>query len=271
MPERFVVTGASRGIGVTISETLARRGAHLVLTARDEAGLERTAQRVQAAGGTAEICVADVTKPEDRQRLVDQVLANGAPQGLVNNAGVEVPLAVVDQTEAQIEKQLQVNLNAPILLTRALVPSMVEAGRGAVAMVSSMSGKSPTPYNAVYTATKFGINGFAASLRVELEGTGVHAGVVCPSFVADAGMWHDTGTKAPALVQEVPLQAVADAVIAVLDGRKSEVLVTTALARPLLALTALFPSLDRRVLGSLGVLDTLKQRARRTRERADDR
>ncbi len=261
MPERIVLTGASRGIGVAIAERLARRGAHLILAARDAEKLEETSRRVREAGGTAEVVAGDVTRPQDREALVAHVLAGGAPTGLVNNAGVEVPIAVVEQSPDQIERQLLVNLHAPILLTRALLPSMVEAGRGAVAMVSSMSGKSPTPYNAIYTATKFGINGFTASLRVELEGTGVHAGVVCPSFVADAGMWHDTGAKAPRMVQEVPLHKVVDGVLAVLDGRRNEVLVTTPLARPLLALTQLFPSIDRKVLGALGVLDTLKERS----------
>lgn len=261
MSERIVLTGASRGIGVAIAEALAARGAHLILTARDPAGLAATAEKVVARGGTAEVVAGDLLEPEDLDRLVAVVLAGGPPTGLVNNAGVEVPIAVIEQTPEQIERQLRVNLHGPIQLTRALLPSMVEAGRGAVCMVSSMSGKSPTPYNAIYTATKFGINGFTASLRVELEGTGVHAGVVCPSFVADAGMWHDTGATAPALVQEVPLHKVVDGVLAVLDGR-SEVLVTTPLARPLLALTQLFPSIDRKVLGALGVLDTLKARSK---------
>jgi len=261
MAERIVLTGASRGIGVAIAEGLAHRGAHIILTARSASKLEETSRRVRAAGGTSEVVVADVANGEDRARLVAHVLDGGAPTGLINNAGVEVPVAVVDQTEEQIEKQLLVNLHAPILLTRALVPSMVEAGRGAVVMLSSMSGKSPTPYNAIYTATKFGLNGFTASLRVELEDTGVHAGVVCPSFVADSGMWHDTGATAPAMLQEVSLYDVVHGVMAVLDGKKSEVLVTTPLARPLLALTQLFPSVDRKVLGALGVLDTLKNRA----------
>jgi len=263
MAERIVLTGASRGIGVAIAEGLARRGAHLILTARDAEGLASTAARVRAAGGTSEQVVADVAKPADRDRLVEQVLSGGAPTALVNNAGVEVPVAVVDQTPEQIELQLLVDLHAPILLTRALLPSMVEAGRGAVVTVSSMSGKSPTPYNAIYTAAKFGVNGFTASLRVELEGSGVHAGVVCPSFVAGAGMWHDTGAKAPRWVKEVPLHKVVDGVIAVLDRRKSEVLVTTPLARPMLALAQLFPGVDRTLLEVTGVMGALRERAAR--------
>lgn len=260
MKERVLLTGASRGIGVAIAETLARRGAHLVLAARGADGLASTAARVEAAGGTAEVVPTDVTKPEDRERLVQAALAGGPLTGLVNNAGIEVPVAVVEQTPEQVEKQLLVNLHAPIQLTKLVIPHMVAQGFGSVAMVSSMSGKSPTPYNAIYTATKHGLNGFTASLRIELEGTGVHAGVCCPSFVADAGMWSDTGVKAPKMLKEVPLQKVADATVAVLDG-KPEVLVSSPLVRPMLALGQLFPSLDRRMLGWLGVLDVLKNRS----------
>ena len=89
-----------------------------------------------------------------------------------------------------------------------------------------MSGKSPTPYNAIYSATKYALNGFVASLALELEGSGVHVGTVCPSFVADAGMWADSGVQAPTLMKEVPLNQVLKAVKAVLSGSTTEVLVT---------------------------------------------
>lgn len=257
--ERIILTGASRGIGAAIAQALGRRGAHVVLAARGD--LEATAEAVRAAGGEATTVPCDVTLAEDRARLLEIALAGGPVTGLINNAGVEVPLAVIDQDEEQIQRQLAVNLTAPILLTRALLPHLVAAKRGSVVMISSMSGRSPTPWNAIYTATKFGLNGFTASLRIELEGSGVKAGVVCPSFVADEGMWAKTGVKAPALVQEVPLDAVVRATLAVLDGAP-EVLVTSPLARPLLALTQLFPSLDRRVLGWMGVIDVLQARAR---------
>ena len=257
--ERIILTGASRGIGVAIARALGARGAHVVLAARGE--LEQTAEAVRAAGGEATAVSCDVTRPEDRERLLEVALAGGPVTALVNNAGVEVPIAVVDQSAEQIDRQLAVNLQAPIHLTRQLLPHLVAQGRGAVVMISSMSGKSPTPWNAIYTATKHGLNGFTASLRIELEGTGVHAGVVCPSFVAGEGMWASTGVKAPLLLREVPLDAVVAGTLAVLDGA-SEVLVTSPLARPMLAMGQLFPSLDRRLLGALGVLDVLRARAK---------
>lgn len=260
---RVVLTGASRGIGAALAEALAAEGADQLLVARDHEGLNQTALRVRAKGAQAQVCAADLTVPHDRARVVE---AAGEVDVVVHNAGVEVPLAVVDQRDADVDRQLQVNLVAPIALTRALVPGMVARGRGSVVVISSMSGKSPTPYNAIYTATKFGINGFIATLRLELAGTGVHAGVVCPSFVAGAGMWADSGATAPALLGEVSIAAVVRGTLRAIGGAP-EVLVTPVPLRPLLALNQLFPKLDGWVLRWIGVDRTLQERARKHLER----
>jgi short-subunit dehydrogenase len=254
---RVVLTGASRGIGVALAEAFAKEGAHLLLIARDEDALFQTVMRVRALGGEAEVCAADLTSEEGRERCVARALA---PDVWVHNAGVEVPLPVVEQTPQDIEAQVQLNLVAPIALTRAVLPGMIARGRGAVVAISSMSGKSPTPYNAVYTATKHGVNGFFSTLRLELLDTGVHAGVVCPSFVADAGMWADWGVAAPGLMREVPLARVVRATRQAIDGAP-EVLVTPDPVRPLLALAQLFPKLDGAVLRALGVTAALRARA----------
>lgn len=251
-----VLTGASRGIGVAMARRLANEGARLVLTARNAEELGRVGAEV----GAARLVVADVSVAADRARLVAEACEVGPIAVLVNNAGLEVPLAVADLTEDDVERQIAINLVAPLQLTRAVLPAMIAAGSGVIANISSMSGKSPTPYNAVYTATKFGLNGFTASLRIELEGTGVHAGVVCPSFVAEAGMWADTGVKAPAMMREVPLEWVVDGLMRVIRG-SGEVLVTPTPVRPLLAIGQLFTGLDGPMLRALGVLDVLKSRA----------
>ncbi len=259
-----ILTGASRGIGVSIAKALAAEGAHLVLAARDRAGLEQVAEQVLAAGGRATVVPCDIGAAADRQRLVEAASAAGPIDVLINNAGVEVPLSVLDVSPEDVDRQVTVNLLAPIHLTKLVLPGMVERRSGVVVVVSSMSGKSPTPYNAIYTATKHGMNGFVASLRIELLETGVHAGVVCPGFVAEAGMWADTGDKAPAMLPEVPLGKVVAGVRKVIDGAP-EVLVTPTPVRPLLALAQLFPSLDGALLKRMGILSVLEQRARTTR------
>jgi short-subunit dehydrogenase len=261
-----VITGASRGIGVAIARDLAPRSEHVVLAARDAAGLEAAAAEVKALGAAVTVVPCDVTRSEDRARLLAAADAAGPVDVLVNNAGIEITIAVLDQTEADVERQIEVNLLSPLLLTRSFAQGMVSRGKGAIVQISSMSGKSPTPYNAIYTATKHGLNGFTASLRIELEGTGVHAGVVCPSFIAETGMWHDTGVKAPMAMREVSPAKVVAAVNRVIAG-SGEVLVTPGPIRPLLAFGQLFPGLDSPLLKMIGVLDALKERARVTQAR----
>jgi short-subunit dehydrogenase len=262
----ILLTGASRGLGVAIANDLARDGARLLLTARDAAALDETWRRVNEAGGSAQVVAADLATPEGRAALLAAVAEFGRLDAAIFNAGVEIPVAFAEQTEADIVAQIRLNLESPLLLARALLPAMIERRAGALAFIASMSGKSPTPYNAVYTATKHGLVGLVSSLRIELEGTGVTAGVVCPSFVADAGMWASTGVKAPRAMREVPLAAVNDGVRAVLAGA-GEVLVTPGPVRPLLAIAQLIPSLQGRVLHAMGVLDALKQRAEVTKSR----
>lgn len=99
---------------------------------------------------------------------------------LVHNAGVERPVALVDRTETGIDREIAINLTAPIQLTREVRPAMLERGRDAVVLVSSMSGTSPTPWNTVYAATNHGLVGLASSLRLELQGTGSTSGSCAP-------------------------------------------------------------------------------------------
>ncbi len=254
---RALITGASRGIGVILARRLAKEGMHLVLAARDESKLADVRRECEALGAEVAVIACDVTVEADRARLVERA---GEVDALVNNAGVEVTLRALEQTDAEVRAQIETNLVAPIDLTRRMLPAMIARGRGAVAMISSMSGKSATPYNSIYAATKFGLNGFTASLTMELEGTGVHAGVVCPSFIADAGMWASTGVRAPAMLREVAPEQVADAVVAVLRGATEE-LVTPGPIRPLLAFRELAPSLATRVMKSMGILKVLEERA----------
>ena len=255
-----VVTGASRGIGRVIAADLARDGGTMILAARDEAGLAATAALVETAGAKAAIVACDVSLAADRARLSAAAYAQGEVDLLVNNAGIEICLPVIDQTDEDVERQVEVNLVGPMQLTRAFVPHMIANGRGAVVMISSVSGKAPTPYNAIYAATKYAINGFTASLRIELEGTGVTAGVVCPGFVKGTGMWSDLQLKTPALMPEVDPALVARAVRRVAGGA-AEVIVTRAPMRPIFALAQLFPSWPGASMRRTGVLEVLQARA----------
>ncbi|MEP7348131.1 MAG: SDR family NAD(P)-dependent oxidoreductase [Gemmatimonadaceae bacterium] len=256
-----IVTGASRGIGPYIARTLAARGANVALAARNASQLDETRRACESSGVRAIAIATDVTSMDDLRRLVDTVEHEFGPiDVLVNNAGIEITASVDGHSAGQVDDIVRTNLNAPIQLTKLVLPSMLARKRGAIVNVSSLAGKSATPYNAIYSATKHGLNGFTSSLAIELDGTGVTAGVVCPGFVADAGMWADTGKKAPRMMREVAPQRVADAVIKVIGG-SSEVLVAPGPIRPLFALAALFPGLTKIATKRLGVLDAMKGRA----------
>ncbi len=139
--KRVLLTGASRGIGVHIAERLAREGVELVLVARDEQKLGAVAESCRNLGAKVEVLAADVSRAEDRARLLNEA---GEIDILINNAGVESSRSLVEQTESDVRAQLEINLVAPIELSRGLVPGMIARGRGVIVNVSSMSGKSAT-------------------------------------------------------------------------------------------------------------------------------
>jgi short-subunit dehydrogenase len=245
---------------------LAKDGGTLILSARDRAGLERTAEAVRAAGSKPVIVAGDMSKAEDREALVAAAEAEGPIDVFVNNAGVEYPFEVTRQSTDQIEQTLDVNLAAPILLARRMLPAMVARKRGCMVFVASLSGKAATPYNSVYSASKFGLVGFVHSVRFELQGSGVHLGLVCPGFVKEAGMFAVAEMPAPALMPAVPIAKVVRGVRRVMSG-EVEVIVNSAPIRPVLALSQLAPSIGSLAVKAFGVVDTMRRRAQIMYER----
>jgi short-subunit dehydrogenase len=255
--KRALLTGASRGLGVHIARGLAEQGVALVLVARDVAKLETVARGCNALGVEVRTLGGDVCRPEDRDRMLADA---GELDILINNAGIEVTKRLTDQSEADVRNQIETNLIAPIALARQVLPRMIARRRGVIVNISSMSGKAATPFNSVYAATKHGLNGFSSSLGIELHGSGVHVGVVCPGFVAQAGMWANTGLRAPGAMREVSPERVVRAVVRVIHG-ESEVLVTPGPMRPLLAFRELLPGLEGRMLRAMGIARVLAARA----------
>jgi len=186
-----VVTGASRGIGKVIAGELARRGAKVAVTARSEGDLKTVADSIGAVP-----VVADIASEEDRARIVQQVESELGPiDVLVNNAGIESIRAFAEMPEDDIRDIVDVNLLSTMLLTRRVMPGMLERGRGQVVNIASVAGKAIAPWNSVYSATKHALIGWTLSMRPELEGTGVGASVVCPAFVAREGLFARWGDE----------------------------------------------------------------------------
>jgi len=253
-----ILTGASRGIGTYIARTLASRGVNLALAARSADKLEET-RRACETFGVKVVCVpTDVSDRFDLQRLYDTAVRELGPVDIViNNAGIEQIGTLASYTFDEIDAIIRTNLNAPIWLSKIAVTDMVARRRGAIVHISSMAGKGPAPFNAIYSATKHGLQGFTASMNLELDGTGVTMSTVNPGFVASAGMWADRGGKAPRWMREVSPQKVADAVLKAIEGHP-EVLVTPGPIRPLLALNELFPRMGKSVVKRMGIVQAMR-------------
>ena len=183
-----LLTGGSRGLGTYMARALLAHGARATLTARSEADL----MKVRDELGTDKVAIApgDVSVEADRKQMVATAEeAFGPIDILVNNAGIESVLPFEEFRDDEIERVIEVNLQAPILLTRLVIPGLLERGRGHIVNISSLSGKTGPPYHTIYAATKHGLVGFTLSLRSELKGSGVSASVICPGYITEAGMF----------------------------------------------------------------------------------
>jgi short-subunit dehydrogenase len=178
---RVLLTGASGGLGEAIARELHARGAQLILSGRRADALAALATELGAR-----TVVADLAQRGDIERLVAEA---GELDVMIANAGLPARGGLERFTSEQIETVTYVNLTAPMLLTRLVAPAMVARGHGHLVYVSSMAGKVPRSGSALYSANKFGLRGFAASLRQDLHGTGVGVSTVFPGFIRDAGMF----------------------------------------------------------------------------------
>jgi short-subunit dehydrogenase len=186
----ILVTGASRGIGAELAEQLGQAGARVVLAARDRAGLEQQAERVRQTGATAHVVELDVTRDDSVQAAVSDVLATVGPiDVLINNAGNGGTLAcLLDQRPEHARELFDVHVLGAERMTRAVLPSMLERGRGRIVMVASAVGYVPMPGAAAYSAAKAAVVALADALRGELDGSGI--AIVClspPHTQTDAG------------------------------------------------------------------------------------
>ena len=179
-----LVTGAGRGIGKAIALRLADAGCKLFLCARTVDQLRDVKSEIEQSGSTAACISADLTRDEDIERLVEESQRQfGGIDYLINNAGWGQRAPVVRARVEDIDQTLRLNLRAPMLLARRLVPAMIEKGEGAVINIGSVSGKSGEADGAAYSASKFGLIGFTQSLYEEVREHGIKVSVILPGFV----------------------------------------------------------------------------------------
>lgn len=177
-----VVTGASTGIGAEYARRLAAVGYDVALVARDENALETVAAEVRASGRRAEVIVADLTDPDDLDRVADRAGGDDVTM-LVNNAGAGSPGRFL-RSEPQTEQvMLDLNVTAVMRLCHAALPGMLERGRGSVINVSSVAAYTPSDTGPGYAASKAYVATFTESLAVAVHGTPVRVLCVFPGYV----------------------------------------------------------------------------------------
>lgn len=239
-----VLTGASYGLGPLIAKRLVEEGANLVIAARSAPRLHAVADSLSTPSRRVTAIPTDLRDPSSRDALIEVAEAELGPIDiLVNGASVHFGGRLHRRTPECIQDVLETGLNAPVLLTRKVLPGMLQRRRGHLVQIASMAGKVALPYLAPYAAAKHGLVGFTHSLQAELMGTGVHASCVCPGFTRGEGMWARIGRRAhPAFGVGRP-ERVANAVIRAIRHNRTEVIVNPLPVRPAVALWSLYPGL----------------------------
>lgn len=210
-----LLTGATGGIGHAIARRLHREGATLVLTGRRAEILEPLAQEI---GGRA--LAADLSDAEAADRLIDDA---GDVDVVIANAAIPGTGEITSFSPEELDRVIDVNLRVPILMTRHYGEVFGARGSGHLVFISSLAGKTGSPYSSMYNATKFGLRGFGQGLRHEMGAKGVGVSVVFPGFIRDAGMFVDSGATLPRGVGTSSPEDVADAVVTAITRDRGEI------------------------------------------------
>ncbi len=180
-----LITGASRGIGLSIARRLAGLGAAVGLCGRDLRSLNAAADLLRRSGARVHAEVADVTCASDVASLVAHVEAALGPVNiLVNNAGVGIFGPAHERSEADWDILLDTNLKGVFLVSRAVAPSMIRRRAGHIINISSLAGKNTFAGGGIYCASKWGLQGLSGCMAEDLRGHGIRVSVVCPGSVA---------------------------------------------------------------------------------------
>ncbi len=189
--KRIIVTGSGRGIGKAIARRFAEEGAAVAICDIDRETAESTAAEINDTGGTALAIELDVRSSESVRGMLDAVVAEwGRVDVLVNNAGITIAKPVVEFTEEEWERTLDINLKGVFRCSQLAAVQMITQGGGKIINLSSESGKTAKPNFTIYAASKFGVVGFTQGLAQELAPHGITVNAVCPGIV-HTPMWEE--------------------------------------------------------------------------------
>lgn len=257
-----IITGGSEGVGAATARLFAEAGANLMLVARNKKNLEVFAEALRDKT-KVEIFAMDVS---DADACVDVYkkakFEFGSVDILVNNAGFHARGNVDNVEPADLAKMVDVNLRAPILLSRLALPYLRESGEGAIINIGSLAGRVVYPGAATYAATKAGLRSFSLSLADELRGTGIKVGLVSPGPISTAFIMDDMD-KVSDITFSQPMSSATDVAQSVLDLCGNNI-IEESIPRRSGILTAVFGLMPW--LGRL-VRPTLEQKGQRVKKK----
>ena len=266
-----IVTGGSEGVGRAAARLFAEAGANLMLVARSRKNLEAVAAELRDKTRVA-IFPMDVSDADTCVDLVKKALFEfGRIDVLVNNAGFHARGDVESVTADELARTIDVNLRAPIVLTRLVLPHIREAGGGAIINVASLAGRTPVPGSAAYSASKFGLRAFAFSLAEEIRDSGIKLAVVSPGPIATQFILDDID-KTSDLTFSQPMSSAEEVAQVILDlcGNNQREQAIPAMSGLLTTISYLMPWLGRALRPALErkgnrVKKELKAKARAAR------
>jgi short-subunit dehydrogenase len=202
--ETAIITGASSGIGAAMARQLAKAGVRVGLTARREAELESLARTIRDDGGTAVVAPGDAADPASTRAAFARLIEGLGPIDLlIANAGVGLDMRAVRFSAENFDQMVRVNLTSVGYAIEAVLPSMLERGRGQIVGISSLASFRGLPGSAGYSATKAGLTALLEGLRAELRIKGIAITAVHPGFVRTP-MTADGGHRQPFMMDADP-------------------------------------------------------------------
>lgn len=183
-PEIALITGAGRGIGKAIALELAAHGITTLLAARSKTELQTVRDEIVAGGGRAFAYTCDLTQPEEVAKLAERLLdEHRSISVLVNNAGLAKSFKLEETSREFWDEVMAINVTAPFLLAKALVPAMKESKHGFIVNIASTAALYGFSYGSAYCASKHALLGLSRALHTELKRFGIHAAAIMPGFV----------------------------------------------------------------------------------------
>src|SRR3954453_15358761 len=218
-----LVTGASSGIGAALAKALAARKVSVGLVARRKERLEEVVDECKVTSPKARIWAADLGDLELAERVALEAWDTfGHVDVLVNNAGIPKRRHVTELTYDEVEEVMRVNFLSPTKMSLALLPKMLERGRGSIVNVSSVAGRLGNPREAAYCASKFALCGWTEAMHVDLWDAPIEIRLINPGAI-DTEIWDTAGEDAPLYEGEKePPEAIAEGIVAAIEGEKFE-------------------------------------------------